>query len=64
MPFDSKVQDKEFLHNIGFAVSDWKNNHREYEHIKGILVDTRWLMETCYLKSQESNEMLAKKIRE
>ena len=33
-----------FLGNIGEAIGDWRHNKKPYEHIQGIVMDTRYLM--------------------
>ena len=42
--------------NIGEAVSKWRKNNKRYEHIQGILVDTKFLMNS-YKSNSASNIM-------
>lgn len=69
MPFDAnrddwlKVKDEaeytaepSHLHWIGEATSIWKKNTKKYEHIQGILLDVKHLMQLNV--SQDRNEMM------
>lgn len=42
--------------NIGEAISKWRKNNKKYEHIQGILVDTKFLMDS-YKSNSASNIM-------
>lgn len=49
MPFDSsddfwKSLKKESMINIGEAISEWKDNDKDFEKVQGILIDTKHLM--------------------
>ena len=50
--------------NIGEAVSQWKTNEKNYEKIQGILVDTRFLMNSYRSKSTNNIIKLAKAIKD
>ena len=50
--------------NIGEAVSEWKTNEKNYEKIQGILVDTKFLMNSYRSKSTKHINELAKAIEE
>ena len=60
IPFN--MENKETFHsnnpfiNIGEAVSKWRKNNKRYEHIQGILVDTKFLMNS-YKSNSASNIM-------
>lgn len=66
MPYNK--EDNEFIdfnddfENIGEAVAPWRDNKDSYEHIQGILVDIRFLMENYKSKSKSNIENLAKAI--
>lgn len=66
MPYNSKSSLWENADNyicIGGAVSDWKHNQKTYEHILGILVDIKHLM-NLYCRSDTSEiEQLAQCIK-
>lgn len=66
MPYNSKSSLWENVDNyicIGEAVSDWKHNQKTYEHILGILVDIKHLM-NLYCRSDTSEiEQLAQCIK-
>ena len=58
MPFDSNSklwQSEELLH-IGEATGDWRENAEIYEHIQGILVDVKYLMQITV--REDSNEIM------
>ncbi len=57
MPYCSGNSELMFS-NIGFGFSDWKSGNKKYENIKGILVDTRWLMENYISQCDEFNNKL------
>ena len=44
---------------IGEAVSDWKNNKRNYERVQGIVIDTRYLMRHYAGNSVKIKDLLA-----
>ena len=48
--------------NIGEAVSEWKTNEKNYEKIQGILVDTKFLMNSYRSKSTKNIMKLARAI--
>lgn len=57
MPFDSLGtlwNGEEVLH-IGEATGDWRENDKSYEHIQGILVDVKYLMNITV--REDSNEI-------
>lgn len=45
MPFDAERWQAKNKHYIGDAVSSWKHGNAEYENIKGILLDVKYLMQ-------------------
>ncbi len=49
---------------IGEAVSEWKKNEKNYEKIQGILVDTKFLMNSYRSKSTTNIMKLAKAIED
>lgn len=49
--------------NIGEAVSKWRKNNKRYEHIQGILVDTKFLMNS-YKSNSTANIMKLSKVIE
>ncbi|MDO5824267.1 LlaJI family restriction endonuclease [Methanobrevibacter sp.] len=66
IPFNNENEekfpsDKPFF-NIGAAVSEWKKNEKNYEYIQGILVDTKFLMDSYRSKSTENKMKLANTI--
>ena len=58
-----KFPSEEPFINIGEAVSEWKTNEKHYEKIQGILVDTRFLMNSYKSKSTIHITKLAKAIK-
>ena len=51
MPFNRESNTfatSDFFANIGEATSDWKNNDHPYQHVQGIVIDTRFLMYNYY----------------
>ena len=68
IPFDKENEDlfpsNEPFFNIGEAVSQWRTNKKNYEHIQGILVDTKFLMNSYRSKSTENIMKLAKAIED
>ena len=66
MPYNSKSSLWENADNyicIGEAISDWKHNQKTYEHILGILIDVKHLM-NLYCRSDTSEiEQLAQCIK-
>ena len=48
---------------IGEAISKWKSDNNKYEHIQGILVDTRFLMYN-YENKEDNIIKLAKAIKD
>lgn len=62
MPFDAvskKWNCGESILCVGDAVSDWKSGCKEYEHILGILVDVKHLMQISVTEDQEEIMKLA-----
>ena len=62
MPFDAlnKLWDSENLFiNIGESTSDWKDGNNEYEHIQGILVDVKYLMNLFIHKDKSKSYELS-----
>ena len=55
--------DEPFI-NIGEAVSQWRTNEKNYERIQGILVDTKFLMNSYRSKSSDNIMKLAKAIED
>lgn len=49
---------------IGEALSDWKSNNLRYEQIKGILVDTNYLLKAFNLKDDSAIHRLSKLIED
>lgn len=67
IPFNKegdKFPSDEPFFNIGTAVSDWKKNKKNYEYIQGILVDTKFLMDSYRSKSTENIKKLAEAIED
>lgn len=67
IPFNmagEKFPSDEPIINIGEAVSQWKTNEKNYEKIQGILVDTRFLMNSYRSKSTNNIIKLAKAIKD
>ena len=68
IPFNMENEDKfhsdEPFVNIGEAVSQWRKNEKNYEHIQGILVDTKFLMNSYRSKSTSNINKLAKFIED
>ena len=66
IPFDKENEENfpsdEPFFNIGEAVSQWRTNKKNYEHIQGILVDTKTLMNSYRSKSTENINKLAEAI--
>lgn len=54
--------DEHFV-NIGEAISCWKKNGYKYEHVQGILVDIRYLMNNYNKNSKKDVEELAEVIK-
>ena len=55
--------DEPFVY-IGEAVGEWKKNKKNYERIQGILVDTKFLMNSYRSKSTKNIMKLAEVIEE
>lgn len=67
MPFDAKDplwSSGCNVLNVGEATSSWKDNEKTYEHIHGILVDVKHIMETTAYQDKEEIEMLAACIKD
>lgn len=65
MPYNSKENNFELTKNfgnIGEAISEWKNNTKNYEKVQGIVVDTRYLMHHYTKEIEESTIALANAI--
>ena len=65
MPFDSlknKYHDGSKMLKIGEAVSNWKDNSKEYEKIQGILIDVKTLMSINVRQEMKEIEALARLI--
>lgn len=45
LPFDSNSWGTEKIHLLGTAYGRWKNSTKTYECVKGILIDTKYVME-------------------
>lgn len=58
MPFDSKDKkwQSEEIISVGEATGDWRLNTQLYEHIQGILVDVKYLMQITV--REDSNEIM------
>lgn len=54
IPFDSYSWGTEKFHLIGTAYSQWKDNIKQYEVVKGILVDTKYIMQITDRVNKES----------
>lgn len=52
------------LDYIGEAVSEWKENTKTYEHIEGIMLDTKKLMEMDVRKDKYRIQQLAEFIED
>lgn len=66
IPFNmdgEKFSSDEPFVNIGEAISEWRTNENKYEHIQGILVDTKFLMNSYKSKSTIHIRKLAKAIK-
>lgn len=68
MPYNKKGEtfdnfNKDF-ENVGEAIAPWRKNDKEYEHIQGILIDLRYLMDNYRSKSEEHTMKLATAIEE
>ena len=59
LPFDSHKWETEALHYIGSAVSDWKKGRYQYETIKAVLVDVKYLMALAEQKNRSKIAELA-----
>lgn len=68
MPYNKKDNKFEIFHddfeNVGEAVALWRDNLECYEHIQGILIDVRYLMENYRSKSKDDILKLANAIEE
>ena len=62
MPFDALKWDVGLKHYIGDAVSRWKSGTKEYEHIKGILLDVKYLMKISGRKNYKEIKEMAELI--
>ena len=62
MPFNS---DKELfpaeseIFLVGYAVSDWKDGLKSYERVYGILIDTKYLMQSCINGTNIKGELVS-----
>jgi hypothetical protein len=58
MPFDSKntIWKSDEIICIGEATGDWRKNDKTYEHIQGILIDVKYLMQITV--REDSNEIM------
>ncbi len=58
MPFDSKSMNwrTDEIICIGEATGDWRGNDRIYEHVQGILIDVKYLMQITV--REDSNEIM------
>lgn len=58
MPFDSNDENwnKPEIYAIGDAVGNWRTNDKEYEHIQGILIDVKYLMQITV--REDANEIM------
>lgn len=45
--------------NVAEAIGDWRTNKRKYEHVQGIVVDTRFLMRNYAAMSDHGKQLLA-----
>lgn len=61
MTDDKFPSDQPFV-NIGEAVSEWKENNKKYEHVQGILIDTKFLIDSYKSKSTKKIMKLAEAI--
>lgn len=62
MPFDShnpSWDSEDYLHFVGEAVSDWKDNSKAYHRIQGIMVDTKHIMSIAVRNDELEIEKLA-----
>lgn len=48
MPFDKCKHYNEVYKLIGVATADWKNDDKTYENVLGILLDTKYIINSCY----------------
>ena len=56
MPYEGG---EETISNIGYSVSDWKNNDKTYEMVQGVLVDVKKLMRLRNLQDENEISKLA-----
>ena len=66
MPFDSlknKYGNDLKMVKVGEAVSNWKDNSKEYEKIQGILIDVKALMSINVRQEMKEIEELARLIQ-
>ncbi|MEG0794014.1 MAG: LlaJI family restriction endonuclease [Lachnospiraceae bacterium] len=67
MPYNKKdnlFEIDEYFAQIGEADSDWKYGHHNYEHVQGIVVDIRFLMNNYYGSHKSKIIKMAKLIEE
>lgn len=68
MPYNKESNDFENFNgdfeNVGEAVAPWRKNNKDFEHIQGILIDIRFLMDNYRSKSEENILKLATAIEE
>ena len=63
MPFNAEAwRMDQPIKNIGEATSDWKNGNKKYEHIQGILVDVKYLMQKRIINDRSMLSALAESI--
>lgn len=48
--------------NIGIAISDWKDNLDDYQKIRGVLIDVKFLMSINVRYEEDRIKMLAELI--
>lgn len=62
MPYSmakNKFNFTSFVGNIGEAVGDWRHNRKYYEHIQGVVMDTRYLLYNYVGKLSKEKAALA-----
>lgn len=64
LPFDSYLWGTDEFHLLGVAYSEWKDGTKDYELIKGVLADTKYIMEIAEKADKESYRLYLSKMIE
>lgn len=57
LPFNSNLYKTKNFYLFGTAYSEWKKNNMSYEQIKGVLVDTKYIMEIAEKHNKEKYKL-------